>query len=47
MKTRENPIPELRIVRYIDGVIWSTSGTIEEAEEAAKKYRDAEIAVIL
>lgn len=47
MRKRENPIPPIWIIRYVDGELRSSSKkTMEEAEQEAKKLRDVEIAVI-
>lgn len=42
----KNPIAQNWIIRYIDGEMWTTGGTIEEAEEKAREHHDAEIAAI-
>lgn len=43
---KENPIPQIWIVRYVDGKMWSTTGTMEEAEKKAREHHNAEIADI-
>lgn len=43
---KEKPITEAWIVRYVDGKMWATSGTMEEAEKKAREHHDAEIAAI-
>lgn len=44
---RENPIPPVWIIRYVDGELRASSKkTREEAEQEARQLRDVEIAAI-
>lgn len=43
---KKNPIAQNWIIRYIDGEMWTTGGTIEEAKKKAREHHDAEIVAI-